>query len=90
MAKFQVWMESLQAENRVLGCNGLDPTAGKVLRGGEEISVTDGPYAEGKEIVGGYLLFTADDLDDAVRTARGCPGLSHQMVLEVRPVLHRD
>ena len=88
MTEFHAWMESLRARNMVLGTNGLDPT-GKVLRGAKGLSVTDGPYAEAKEIVGGYVLIAADDLDAAVDAARDCPGLSYRMAVEVRPVIQR-
>ena len=89
MAEFHAWMESLRARNMVLGTNGLDPT-GKVLRGAKGLSVTDGPYAEAKEIVGGYVLITADNLDDAVAAARDCPGLAYAMTVEVRAVIQQS
>jgi hypothetical protein len=49
------------------------------------MSVTDGPFAEGKEIIGGFWIITADDLDDAVRTVSGCPHLDNGS-LEVREI----
>lgn len=48
--------------------------------------ITDGPYAEAKEIVGGYILINASSLDEAVEIARGCPGLDYRLAVEVRPV----
>ena len=72
----------------VVGTNGLNP-AGKVLRGPKGRSVTDGPYAEGKEVVGGYVLIEAENLDAAVAAASDCPGLDYQMVVEVRAVMQR-
>jgi hypothetical protein len=87
MARFMAWMKSLHDRDAVVGSHGLDFT-GKVVRGPRGISVSDGPYPEAKEIVGGYVLISADNLDQAVEIARGCPGLDHQMVVEVRPVLH--
>lgn len=88
MAKFMEWMKRMNAKGLVVGTNGLDPT-GKVLRGPRGASVTDGPYPESKEIVGGYVLITADSMDHAVDIARDCPGLDFQMVVEVRAVRHR-
>lgn len=88
MAQFHLWMESLRAKHQVLGTNGLAPT-GKVLRGAPDLAVTDGPYPEAKEIVGGYVLIAADNLDAAVAAAAECPGLAYRMAVEVRPILSR-
>lgn len=88
MARFHTWMDSLKAKYEVLSTNGLANT-GKVLRGPKGSIVTDGPYAETNEVVGGYVLITADSFDDAVEAARACPGLDYQMAVEVRPVIQR-
>jgi len=60
---------------------------GRVVSGRRGETVVDGPYAEGKEIVGGYFLLTVPTLDEAVEVAKGCPGLSVGLTVEVRPVL---
>lgn len=85
MARFGTWMEGLYAKNIVAGTNGLEP-AGKVLREPGGTVITDGPYAEAKEIVGGYVLINAANLDEAVAIARDCPGLDYRLAVEVRPV----
>ncbi len=87
MEKFAAWMKDLQAKNMVAATNGLE-TTGKVLRGPGGTAISDGPYPEAKEIVGGYVLIAADNEDQAVAAAQGCPGLGHGMVVEVRPVHH--
>jgi hypothetical protein len=48
--------------------------------------VTDGPFVEAKEIVGGYSIIQADGLEAAARLARGCPGLLMGGSVEVRPL----
>jgi hypothetical protein len=48
--------------------------------------VTDGPYAEGKEIIGGYFFLTVADIDEATAIAKHCPGLSVGLTVEIRPV----
>jgi len=48
--------------------------------------VTDGPFVESKEIVGGYSLVQADSLDAAAQLAKGCPGLLIGGTVEVRPL----
>lgn len=56
------------------------------LRGGEEI-VTDGPFAETREMVAGYYVIDAPDLDAALGWARRMPNLQDGAAIEVRPVM---
>ena len=88
MARFAAWMETLQREKRVAVTHGLELT-GRMLRGpiGETV-VTDGPFAEGKEVVGGFVLLNPCTLAEAVAAAKACPGLDYRMIVEVRPVEH--
>ncbi|MBZ9792777.1 YciI family protein [Rhizobium sp. 3T7] len=51
----------------------------------DEMSVTDGPYAETKEQLGGFILIDAKDLNDAIRVAAGIP-LAKLGSIEVRPI----
>jgi hypothetical protein len=51
--------------------------------------ITDGPFAEIKEAVGGYVLFDADDLDAAIELASRIPAASMGGAVEVRPVVER-
>ena len=48
--------------------------------------MSNGPFAEAKDLVGGYLLVTAENLDDAAELARGCPILEVEGSVEVRPI----
>ena len=89
MARFGVWMGELYAKRIVVSTNGLEPT-GKIVREPGGTVITDGPYAEAKEIVGGYILINAASLDEAVQIARGCPGLHYGLAVEVRPVKRHD
>ncbi|MEQ8360125.1 MAG: YciI family protein [Cytophagales bacterium] len=50
-------------------------------------SITDGPYAEVKEIIGGFIIVTAEHVDEAVGLAKGCPGLANGGKVEVREVI---
>jgi hypothetical protein len=90
MERFGLWMAGLHAKGLVAGTNGLGPT-GKILHGplGETV-VTDGPYAEAKEVVGGYVLLNVATMKAALAIARRCPGLDHRMAVEVRPVVQCD
>ncbi len=48
--------------------------------------VTDGPFVEAKEVVGGYSIVQADTIDAAAELAKGCPALIHGGSVEVRPL----
>jgi len=81
------WYRRLVAEGVVevghpLAGKGKVVTAGK---NGDVIS--DGPFAEAKETVGGYFVLNAKSIDDAVTVARQCPGLPYGVRVEVRPML---
>jgi hypothetical protein len=56
---------------------------------GAEVAVTDGPYAETKEIIGGYFLIEAASEDEAVSIATGCPGLKRGGKVAVHQVIER-
>ena len=89
MVRFNTWMDGLLGQGLVAGTNGLELT-GRILRGpiGETV-ITDGPFAEGKEVVGGYVLLNPSTLDEATTVACACPGLDYRMIVEVRPVKSR-
>lgn len=60
--------------------------AGSVVRGASKL-VSDGPFAEAKDVVGGFTLISALDLRQATLLAKGCPILESGGSIEVRPVL---
>ena len=62
----------------------LEPT-GSVVRGKDQV-VTDGPYIEAKDMVLGFLVIEARDLAQAIQLARGCPMLTGEGSVEIRPV----
>jgi hypothetical protein len=85
MQKWFAWVEQLRKENRYLGGEPLEPT-GKFISGKNKI-VTDGPFAEGKELVGGYFIIEAKDLQEAIKiSAEGYPDFIYDGKVEVRPV----
>jgi hypothetical protein len=61
-------------------------TTVQVTEAGERI-VTDGPFAETREILGGYYLIDVPDLDAALEWAARCPGAHHGSKIEVRPIM---
>ena len=84
MMKWKAWMEQLTANGRMTGGEPLD-NPGKTVAGTAK-KVTDGPFAEGKELVGGYLLVNASSLDEATDLSKGCPIFEHDGSVEVRPI----
>ena len=85
MQKWMQWMGDLQKEDKFVGAQPLDQT-GKQVRGTKKV-VSDGPFMEGKEMVGGYLICKADTYDEAVIIAGGCPILEFDDgVVEVREI----
>lgn len=85
MKKWGAWMQKLAKEGKVSGGEPLQKE-GKVVTGVNAVT-TDGPYAEGKEIVGGYLLINAKDLDEAVEISKECPALEFDGLVEIRQVV---
>jgi len=77
----------LAAQGRFLGANPLQPVATATsvrVREGKRL-VTDGPYAETREHLGGYFLIEAKNLDEALAVAAKIPG-ARKGTVEVRPV----
>ena len=84
-ARWNAWVDELTARG-VLEQGQPLGLAGRVLTGPRGEHVTDGPYAETKEIVAGYVMIRAADLDAAAEIAKGCPGLAVGLTVEVRPL----
>src|SRR5262249_28041869 len=84
--RFRGWIASLKERGRLspTSCAPLDPD-GRVLSGPKAV-VTEGPYAEAKDLVGGFSVISARDVDEAVALARECPFLAVGGAVEVRPV----
>lgn len=85
MGRWMDWMKGMGAKGVFAGANRLQES-GKVLRGPRGASVTDGPFVEAKEVVGGYVIVSAANYAQAVELARGCPGLEMGTIVEVREV----
>jgi hypothetical protein len=85
MAKWMTWIEQLTKAGTFKAGEPLDPRKGKVLRGKKQV-VTDGPYAESKDCVGGYLIVKAAGLEKATEIARGCPIFESDGSVEVREI----
>ena len=82
--KWYRWSDELARQGRRNVGTALD-NQGKAVEGHERI-VTDGPYAESKDLVTGAMIIDASSLDDAVEVARRCPTYEFGGSVEVRPV----
>jgi hypothetical protein len=84
MKQYQDWVGGIAAQNKFVGGKGLS-TEGRVLKSNHV--VTDGPYAEIKESIAGYIIIRAADFDEAVNLAESCPMLNGEgNSVEVRKI----
>lgn len=88
MEVWKAWLQDL-AEKKIYE-DGLPLSQeGKQVKKSGEI-VTDGPYIEGKEIVGGYIIVNAKDMDEAIEISKGCPVFEHDGEVEIREIMSMD
>lgn len=79
------WIEQLMANGTATGGQGL-ARSGAFISGKNGRSITDGPFAESKEVVGGYLLLNVETFEEAVAIAKTAPNLAWGSSVEVRPL----
>ena len=84
MAKWKAWIEELTKDGKYDGGNRLTKD-GAVLNGSKK-QISDGPFTESKEIVGGYIGIKASDKKEAIEIAKGCPIFNYDGIVEVREV----
>jgi hypothetical protein len=83
------WIGGIAAQNKFSGGNGLPFEDSKVVRPNNV--VTDGPFGEIKETIGGYIIVKADSVDEAVEFAKGSPVLQGEgNSVEVRKIAKGD
>jgi hypothetical protein len=88
LGKWFAYTEALKAAKSYVAGDALQPTGAATtvrLRNNERM-ITDGPFAETKEQLGGYYLIEAKDLDEAIKWAAECPGAQNGSI-EVRPIM---
>lgn len=85
--KYVGWSTKLREAGVLLAGDKLTDEPGRVLRGRNgAVRVTDGPYTETKEVLGGYYLIEAPSYEAAVDRSRDCPHLEYGGTIEVRQV----
>jgi len=83
------WIGTIAAKNKFVHGNGLPFADSKVVW--HNNVVTNGPFGEIKETIGGYIIVKADSVDEAVEFAKGCPVLQGDgNSVEVRKIAKRD
>jgi hypothetical protein len=86
MQKWMAWLGDLNQKGHIKDMGQPLEREGKVVAGKSKI-VTDGPYAEAKDLVGGYTLVEAGDLAEAAELSRGCPIFEVGGTVEIRPIM---
>ena len=84
MQLWQQWMGGLAQAGKLVGGQPLKGESKSLIDSGTK--VVDRALAEGKEMVGGYIIVKADSLDEAADMAKGCPGFEHACTIEVREI----
>ena len=79
--------EELRSAGVLVGLDGLHPPSmgARVSFSGGKPQVTDGPFAEAKEVIGGYWMINVKSRDEAIEWAKRCPGSDNE-VIEIRQV----
>ena|SRR6266480_1914683 len=77
MGKWMAWIDKLTKKDQYVSGEPLLP-GGKSVRGKGGKNVIDGPYTEGKEVVGGFFIIKAKDMDEAVAISKECPDFDLQ------------
>ncbi|HEX6430816.1 MAG TPA: YciI family protein [Niastella sp.] len=82
--KWQDWVGGIAAQDKLAATGKRLATEGKVLRRGGVI--TDGPFVEIRERLGSFMIIKAENIEEALTLAHGCPVLDADGSVEVRPV----
>jgi hypothetical protein len=86
MERWGAWLKDLGAKGNLKNPGQPLERTGKVVKGSNK-TVTDGPFAEAKDLVGGYSIVEAQNIEQATELARGCPVFVYGGSVEVRPVM---
>lgn len=85
MTRWNAWYDDLAAKGKALEGQPLELET-RIVSGPGGERVTDGPFSEAKEAIGGFVKLLAGSLDEATEMAQRHPGLEYGLVIEVREV----
>ena len=88
MKKWMAWFQELAQSGHVIDRGQPLERSGKLVQG--KTKVTDGPFAEAKDVIGGFTLIKAADIAEAAELAKTCPVIERGGQVEVRPVMQLD
>jgi hypothetical protein len=86
--KYRAWRDRMASEGKLTGGNKLEDETGRVMRaesGSGKVHITDGPYTESKEVIGGFFVVKAENYEEAVKIASDCPHLEYGTI-EIRRI----
>ena len=85
LEKWTAWFKELGEKGHLKTPGDPLEQGGRVIRGKQK-TVTDGPYAEAKDVVGGYSVIMAKDITEALELSKSCPILEAEGSVEIRPI----
>lgn len=85
MRRLNEWLERWSQSGHIKAGQPLS-YEGRTISGAKQRTIADGPFAEAKEAVGGYVLVRATDFEEAMKVAGEWPLLDYDCIVEVRPV----
>lgn len=88
MERHMQWVEQLMEKGQFKEGNPLEAT-GSTISGKNKI-VSDGPFVESKECISGFYFLLAENLEEAIEIAKGCPSLESGASLEIREVINTN
>ena len=88
MKKWMDWIGSIAAQNKLIDRGNRLTTEGRMVKPGN--IVTDGPFMEIKEAIGGYIVVKANSIDEAAELAKDCPIFFINGNVEVRTIVPMD
>ena len=86
MEEWKNWVGSIAQTGKFIGGQPLQ-AGGRLM---SKSGITDAPFAEGKEVLNGYVIIKADHYDEAVALSKGCPIFADNGTLEVREIAKMD
>ncbi len=85
--EYQAWGQQMASQGKLIAGNKLKDEGGRHMKArGSEVLVTDGPFAEAKEVIGGFYIVNAASYDEAVELAKLGPHLRYHGRIEIRQI----
>ena len=87
VAEYSAWTSKLAAAGKLVGGRKMGNEGGRIVEMKDgRCNITEGPYAETKEVIGGIIEIKASDYDEALSLVRDCPHLKYGSRIEIRQI----